>query len=385
MSLYTDATKEIIESILSGVKDGIEELSNGDKTFKARIVELTSPARCKVLHNGVNYTVISNVYCEVGDLVRVCAPCNNWNELYVEANLTPGKTLRDIAKLETRVNELKNTIAELNTNLKYAIDESDRIYQGVDLTVKFTEEIAGYANPWRWIKARLAARNVDGLHIGDYIPIYMGNYLIKMQIAGINTYYRTTDREDLKWHIDWISKDCYPEPVRWFTSNNNNGTSTDPAPYIKSTVKAFLDGLVAKLPAEVQEVISSKRFLLESRYSASGTLTDSTAYVWRDLGKLWIPSEYEVFGSCIWSTAPWGSGQAVQYPIFANNWFNRIKGNGDGGDRAYWWILSVCGGNSTKACLIDSGGSSYDDNCSAAHLVPVCFRIKEESTNEVKE
>lgn len=117
MSLYTDVTKEIIESILSGVKDGIEELSNGDKTFKARIVELTSPAKCKVLYNGVNYTVISNVYCEVGDLVRVCAPCNNWNELYVEANLTPGKTLRDIAKLETRVNELKNTITELNTKL----------------------------------------------------------------------------------------------------------------------------------------------------------------------------------------------------------------------------------------------------------------------------
>lgn len=96
MSIYTDATKEIIDSILSGVKDGIEVLSNGDKTFKARIVELTSPARCKVLHNGVNYTVISNVYCEVGDLVRVCAPCNNWKELYISANLTSGKTLRDI-------------------------------------------------------------------------------------------------------------------------------------------------------------------------------------------------------------------------------------------------------------------------------------------------
>lgn len=96
MSLYTDATKEIIESILSGVKDGIEELSNGDKTFKARIVELTSPAKCKVLYNGVNYTVISNVYCEVGDLVRVCAPCNNWKDLYVTANLTKGKTLKDL-------------------------------------------------------------------------------------------------------------------------------------------------------------------------------------------------------------------------------------------------------------------------------------------------
>ena len=218
---------------------------------------------------------------------------------------------------------LQDQINQANSNLKYAIDESDHIYYGVDLTVKFAEEIAGYANPWRWIKARLAARNVDGLHVGDYIPIYMGNYLMKMQIAGINTYYRTTDQE-LKWHIDWISKDCYPEPVQWFTSNNNNGTSTDPAPYMKSTVKSFLDGLVAKLPAEVQEVISSKRFLLENRYSVSGALTDSTSWGWKDIGKLWIPSEYEVFGSCIWGTNPYGAGQAVQYPIFANNWINRI-------------------------------------------------------------
>lgn len=279
---------------------------------------------------------------------------------------------------------LKDLIDTTNNNLKYAIGESDHIYQGVDLTVRFAEEIAGYANPWRWIKARLAARNVDGLHIGDYIPIYIGDYLIKMQIAGINTYTRTTDQE-LGWHIDWISKDCYPDTVQWFTANNNNGTATNATPYMKSTVKAFLDGLVAKLPAEVQEVISSKRFLLENRYSASGVLTDSTSWAWVDLGKLWIPSEYEVFGSCIWATAPWGSGQAVQYPIFANNWINRIKRAGDGGSRADWWLLSVCVRNSTYACAVANGGFASGSNCSITNRVPVCFRITEQSTNEVKE
>lgn len=264
---------------------------------------------------------------------------------------------------------------QLNSDLKYAIDESAHIYQGVDLTARFAEEIAGYANPWRWIKARIAAANFDGLHIGDYIPIYMGDYLIKMQIAGMDTYYKTTDQQ-LGHHIDWISKDCYPDTVQWFTENNNNGTAANTAPYMKSTVKAFLDGLVAKLPVEVQEVISSKRFLLENRYSASGVLTDSTSWAWADLGKLWIPSEYEVFGSCIWSTKPWGCGQAVQYPIFANNWLNRIKGAGDGGSRASWWLLSVCGG-STLACLVNYGGGADSSNCSNTDRVPVCFRITE--------
>ena len=263
-----------------------------------------------------------------------------------------------------------------NTHTNYAIEAADRTYPGVDLTVRFAEEIAGYANPWRWIKARIAAAKFDGLHVGDYIPIYMGDYLIKMQIAGMDTYYKTTDQQ-LGHHIDWISKDCYPDTVQWFDSNNNNGTADNPAPYMKSTVKTFLDGLVAKLPTEVQEVISSKRFLLESRYSASGPLTDSTSWAWGDLGKLWIPSEYEVFGSCVWATKPYGAGQAVQYPIFANSWLNRIKGDGDGGSRANWGLLSVCGGSSTYACYVGNDGGASGANCSAAYRVPVCFRIAE--------
>lgn len=263
-----------------------------------------------------------------------------------------------------------------NTHTNYAIEAADRTYEGVDLTVRFAEEIAQYTSVWRWIKTRIAAVNFDGLHVGDYIPIYMGSYLIKMQIAGIDTYYKCCDQE-VGHHIDWISKDCYPETVQWFTENNNNGTSANAAPYMKSTVKAFLDGLVAKLPAEVQEVISSKRFFLENRYSASGTLTDSTSWGWADLGKLWIPSEYEVFGSCVWATKPWGAGQSVQYPIFANSFKNRIKGAGDGGTRADWWLLSVCSGRSTHACLVSSYGLASLAGCSSAYRVPVCFRISE--------
>ena len=92
---------------------------------------------------------------------------------------------------------------------------------------------------------------------------------------------------------------------------------------------------------------------------------------------MWIPSEYEVFGSLIWATKPWGEGMAVQYPIFANSWKNRIKGAGDGGGRADWWLLSVCAGNSTYACYVGHHGYANDYSCSAALRVPVCFRITE--------
>ena len=263
-----------------------------------------------------------------------------------------------------------------NTHTNYAIEAADHTYEGVDLTVRFAEEIANYENAWRWIKARIAAHNLDGIHVGDYIPMYMGSYLIKMEVGGINTYLKTTDQE-LGWHIDWISRDLYPTTVKWNNTNNNNGNAQEACPYLVSNVKSFLDGLVSSLPAEVQAVISEKRFLLETRYSASGALTDSTSWAWKSLGKLWLPSEYEVFGSLIWATKPWGVGQAVQYPIFANNWKKRIKCDQDGGNRAYWWLLSVASGYSTGACYVDSYGSAGHSNASYELRVPLCFRITE--------
>ena len=49
--------------------------------------------------------------------------------------------------------------------------DGDRTYPGVDLTVKFADEIKNYSDEWAWIKARKTAGNYAGLHVGDYIPI----------------------------------------------------------------------------------------------------------------------------------------------------------------------------------------------------------------------
>ncbi len=264
--------------------------------------------------------------------------------------------------------------ANMHTN--YAIEAADHTYEGVDLKERFAEEIAGYANVWRWIKARVAAANFDGLHVGDYIPITMNANPIIMQIAGIDTYYRCTDQQQ-GHHIDWISKNLYPGTTQWFTANDNNGTAADPIPYNKSTVKAYLNTLAGYLPAELAAVIQEKRFLIETRYSASGKPTESNSWTWASLGKLWIPSEYEVFGSLVWASKPFGAGHSVQYPIFANSFKNRIKGSGAGGDRASWWLLSVCGGNSTAACAADGHGYAHYSNCANSLGVPVCFRISE--------
>lgn len=261
------------------------------------------------------------------------------------------------------LNDMENRI-----ELEFNAVASPDLYPGRELT-EFT---------WAQLQAKARSGDFSNLRVGDYKTITVGGNTVKMQIAGMDTYFRTTDAsgQGLGHHIDFISKDCLPGTQKYNSTNNNNGTADEPNPFLASELHEYLEGTVyPSLPSDVQAVITNKRFLCESRYSAEGALTESTAWSWKDLGKLWLPSEYEVFGSCIWSDKTWGSGQAVQYPIFANSWKNRIKGNGNGGSRTHWWLLSAVSGYSTRFCVVYYGGGAGLYPASDSYCVPLCFRV----------
>ena len=245
--------------------------------------------------------------------------------------------------------------------------EGPQLYEG--------RELSEYT--WAQLKTKCENADFSDLRIGDYKTITLTDgEVVKMQIAGIDTYYNTTDQQ-LGHHIDWISVDCLNDYVQWNTTNNNNGDSTSPHPWLVSNVYSYLNNTIyPKLPADVKAVIKNKRSLLESRYSESGTLTDSISWAWQDMGNLWLPHEYEVFGSVVWGTKGYSHGQAVQYPLFANSYTHRIKSNGNNGIHCNWWLATVYSGDSTQCCRVySSGRASYDSASSTSIGVPVCFRI----------
>jgi hypothetical protein len=252
----------------------------------------------------------------------------------------------------------------------------DRIYNGVNLEVKHAAEIAGYSDVWAWIKARITAVDYSGLHVGDYVPFVMNGNAIKAQIAGIDTYREYGDVA-VGHHIDFVSKDCYPVNVLWNTTNVNNGSAANAAPWMVSNIKSVLNTTwYGYLPAALQAQIIEKRLHIETRYSSGSTLTDSTSWEWNDVGKLWVPSEFEVYGEIIWGTKGYSQNGSVQYPVFAGNSEKRVKNQGDGGDRCAWWLLSVDGGYSTHCCLVGYYGLASNTYASTATLcAPVCFRI----------
>jgi len=87
---YTELMKQLSENIIRAVRSLIKTAPY-DQTYKAKITEVVSATKVKIELNRQIHTATTSVSCEVGDIVIVCVPRNNWNDLYVEQNKTRGR------------------------------------------------------------------------------------------------------------------------------------------------------------------------------------------------------------------------------------------------------------------------------------------------------
>ena len=269
----------------------------------------------------------------------------------------------------------------------------DRYYPGVDLTTQFASEIAGYSDPWAWIKARIRAGDFSKLHVADYIPVTCTNGTkFNARIAGINTYKGYGDTA-VGNHIDFISASVWPTTFKMNLKNFNNGLDADHQyPWLSSNGYHFLNSLAGNvpngtgnlpeteavdytaggvyffLPDALKNVIVEKRMYIPKRFSASGIQSEDNAGGWENIGKLWLPSEVEVTGAPIWGCNKYGAMGSVQYPLFAQN-MNRNIG------RNNWWTLSATSGSATSFVFVYSNGGVNSINASNDLRGPVCFRV----------
>lgn len=288
-----------------------------------------------------------------------------------------------------------------------AILLANRLYPGVNLAEKFAAEIAvppHNGNPWSWINARTQEGNFDQINVGDWIPFTtLDGIFFEAQIAGINTYKGYGDTTDtiVKNHIDFITKDCHPDPFVMNRVNFNNGITDFTSPWLASELEARLNsrqksvvssaaatptmvavdyrttGILDKLPQPLRAVIKNKRILAPRRFTAGSLLIDDNSWDWRDFGPLWIPSDTEVTGNGSWSTLGYDTGAFVQYPLFNCN-MERVKHIGKGGLRTHWWCSSAYRGNSTHFVFVHSVGLVDSTNASHATVrVAFGFRIME--------
>lgn len=269
----------------------------------------------------------------------------------------------------------------------------DRYYPGVDLTTQFASEIAGYSDPWAWIKARIRAGDFSKLHVADYIPVTCTNGTkFNARIAGINTYKGYGDTA-VGNHIDFISASLWPTTFKMNLKNFNNGLDADHQyPWLSSNGYHFLNSLAGNvpngtgnlpeteavdytaggvyffLPDALKNVIVEKRMYIPKRFSASGIQNEDNAGGWENIGKLWLPSEVEVTGAPIWGCNKYGAMGSVQYPLFAQNMNRMIGRNG-------WWTLAASSGYATYFVSVYYYGYVTTSGASSALRGPVCFRV----------
>lgn len=147
------------------------------------------------------------------------------------------------------------------------------VYDGVDLTVKFADEIAAApynGNECAWIKAREQAGNYAGINVGDYIPLTTTNgYTFRTRIMGIDTYTGYGNEVHIVGHhIDWNWDELWPEAIKMNYYNYNNGLIPT------ETITADGDTTEFTLTKEMSQVDTIKRGTTE----LSGWTYDPATY-----------------------------------------------------------------------------------------------------------
>lgn len=255
-------------------------------------------------------------------------------------------------------------------------------YPGVDLTVKFADEINAppyFGDEWAWITAREADGNYDGIRIADYIPVTANGKTYKARILGIDVYTGSYTTE-IGHHIDWMFDEPWDDGYHNINIvNYNNGISSQKSPWLCSAAYIFLNSLSGEipngtgvnpptvtqdsttggvyyyLPDKLKTKIVPKYAAISTRYSSSDLITEPDGNLFADVGKIWIPSEFEVYGSGIWANSPFETASAIHYPYFCN--VSRRTMRRDGARRT-WWLLNAPIGSTDRWCCCNRNGTA---------------------------
>lgn len=229
---------------------------------------------------------------------------------------------------------------------------------------------------WDEISAKTKKGDFSGLRIGDYktVTLTTGEVVI-MEIAGIDPYFGSGDQE-AGHHILWVSRDCLATTYKMRSDNTNNGTSAEPNPYRASALFSTLQNTIfPTVPAEIRAHVIEMRGLLETRYSASGTLNNSNGWDWYSRGKAILLTPIEVFGTAGWGESGWsnGGGVNVHLPLFAGSSKHIIKRKGNGGSRVQWWLAAASAGYSSDFCNVNFDGDNSNHSASNSFGVTLSF------------
>lgn len=218
--------------------------------------------------------------------------------------------------------------------------------------IKYPYEANFADNTWETIIAVCQKKIVPPTwKVGDQKAMTIGGTDYLIDIIGINhdDYSDGSGKAPLTFQLH----DCYADKKRMNSSNTNSGGWTSCA--MRQT---HLPAILALMPTEVQNGIREVNKLTSAGNKSSTINTTAD--------KLFLLSEVEIFGSTSYSAA----GEGTQYDYYKAGNSKVKKRNGSAAD---WWERSPFAINSTRFCLVYSGGSADRGGASIAYGVAFGF------------
>ena len=248
---------------------------------------------------------------------------------------------------------------------------------GQDLSVVLADKIsASGGTVYSVLHELVASEDFSNVMVGDYLDVKVvgttatSDSSVRFVVAHINPY-KGVGKFGTANHIALVSA----QPLKvssyysyvtggsyllWNSSNTNNSSSSGGYPYTDSALRKWETSLYTDLPYDFTQYAIDREAYLEKRYGSSG---DSTGNSWKSIEGVWSLSEKEVFGCDVLGTKGYSVGADVQFDLFKS-------GGALTGGKMPWWLRTVAGGSTTKACYVDSTGAPMAKDATGSYVRP---------------
>ena len=167
---YQETISKMVSSIQNNIRKIIQTETKCDQTYTCKVTEVIAADKVKIKHNSSEYTASTSVYCEVGDMVRVTAPCGNLEDMFVVENKSRGKTIRD---LKASVGTLADDHSALKTDF---INSKTDIYTKLRKTT-MTDTRSTNQTP-DWYRSTYGMGVIYEFKSGDSINVGISGYVV---------------------------------------------------------------------------------------------------------------------------------------------------------------------------------------------------------------
>ena len=367
----TSGVSTDIETAVAPVSKSVNDL-NG-KLSETKSVSDSNKSRIDTMESTVTgnsesiEAVVNNVADNAKRLDAVTATANGNTELIGTVKATVEGNTKRISALETKVGGM-GTGGTGGASVRAG---------GQDLSVVLADKIsASGGTVYSVLHELVASEDFSNIMVGDYLDVKVAGTTatsdssVRFAVAHINPY-KGVGKFGTASHIALVSAQplkvsSYHGSVTggsyllWNSSNTNNSSSSGGYPYTDSALRKWETSLYTDLPYDFTQYAIDREAYLEKRYGSSG---DSTGNSWKSIEGVWSLSEKEVFGCDVFGTKGYSVGADVQFDLFRS-------GDALTGGKMAWWLRTVAGGSTTKACYVDSTGAPMAKDATGSYVRP---------------